>query len=121
MFLSSGIIDERLQTIITFATESYVAHAFGAASPGVGKGIGFAFLLIALQIITTLCSNHFMYRAASTGVLLRAGLINAIYKRSLRFTTRSRSKLPTGKLTNLISTDVSRIDTVCTFTGSVTF
>ncbi|VDB90127.1 unnamed protein product [Peniophora sp. CBMAI 1063] len=104
-----------VRTIITFATDSYVAHAFGTSVPGVGKGVGFALLLIALQIIMTLCSNHFMYRAASTGVLLRGGLISAIYNRSLRFTTRSRSKLPTGKLTNLISTDVSRIDTVCLY------
>lgn len=104
-----------VQTIITFAAESYIAHAVGTAPPGIGKGIGFAFLLIALQVMMTLCSNHFMYRAASTGVLLRGGLINAIYNRSLRFTARSRSKLPTGKLTNLISTDVSRIDTVCMF------
>ncbi|KZV72166.1 ABC transporter, partial [Peniophora sp. CONT] len=104
-----------VRTIITFATESYIAHAVGGDAPGIGKGIGFAFLLIALQIIMTLCSNHFMYRAASTGVLLRGGLINAIYTRSLRFTTRSRSKLSSGKLTNLISTDVSRIDTVCLY------
>jgi len=67
-----------------------------------------------------------MYRAASTGsvesrvihispkllagVLLRGGLIHAIYDRSLRLTSRARSTLTNGKLVNHISTDVSRID-----------
>ncbi|KIL64510.1 hypothetical protein M378DRAFT_163292 [Amanita muscaria Koide BX008] len=46
----------------------------------------------------------------STGVLLRGGLITAIYSRSLRLTSRARSTLTNGKLVNHISTDVSRID-----------
>jgi ABC-type bacteriocin/lantibiotic exporter with double-glycine peptidase domain len=46
----------------------------------------------------------------STGVLLRGGLIAAIYSRSLRLTSRARSTLTNGKLVNHISTDVSRID-----------
>lgn len=54
--------------------------------------------------------HHFFYRATSTGVLLRSGLITAIYARSLKLTSRARSTLPNGKLVNHISTDVSRID-----------
>lgn len=54
--------------------------------------------------------HHFYYRSTSTGVLLRGGLITAIYSRSLRLTTRARSSLPNGRLVNHISTDVSRID-----------
>lgn len=51
----------------------------------------------------------------STGVLLRGGLITAIYSRSLRLTTRARSSIPNGRLINHISTDVSRIDACCMF------
>jgi ABC-type multidrug transport system fused ATPase/permease subunit len=51
----------------------------------------------------------------STGVLLRGGLITAIYSRSLRLTARARSTLTNGKLVNHISTDVSRIDFCCGF------
>ncbi|TFY77333.1 hypothetical protein EWM64_g6678 [Hericium alpestre] len=57
----------------------------------------------------------FFYRSSSTGVLLRAGLITAIYNRALRLTSRARAKLPNGKLVNHISTDVSRIDFCCGF------
>ena len=51
----------------------------------------------------------------SSGVLLRGGLITAIYSRSLRLTTRARQTLPNGRLVNHISTDVSRIDFCCGF------
>ena len=78
--------------------------------PSIGKGIGLAFTLLALQVISSVCSNHFFYRSTATGVLLRGGLINAIYSRSIKFTARARSTLTNGKLVNHISTDVSRID-----------
>lgn len=63
-----------------------------------------------MQVITSLSTHHFFYRSMSTGVLLRGGLITAIYARSLRLTARARSTLTNGKLVNHISTDVSRID-----------
>lgn len=107
-----------VKAIIKFATESYADHRIpGAAAsvPGIGKGIGLAFGLLALQIVSSLCTHHFFYRSTSAGVLLRGGLITAVYNRSLRLTSRARSTLTNGKLVNHISTDVSRIDFCCGF------
>ncbi|TFY56998.1 hypothetical protein EVG20_g8713 [Dentipellis fragilis] len=104
-----------VKALINFATDSYVAHQTGGKAPGIGKGIGLAFGLMGLQVIGSLCTHHFFYRSSSSGVLLRAGLITAIYNRSLRLTSRARAKLPNGKLVNHISTDVSRIDFCCGF------
>jgi ABC-type multidrug transport system fused ATPase/permease subunit len=50
-----------------------------------------------------------------TGVLLRGGLITAIYNKALTLSTRARHIHPNGKLVNHISTDVSRIDFACQF------
>lgn len=83
--------------------------------PPVGRGVGLAIGLLLMQVLTSFCTHHFFYRATSTGVLLRGGLITAIYDRSLRLTTRARSTLTNGKLVNHISTDVSRIDFCCGF------
>ncbi|KAI0768063.1 P-loop containing nucleoside triphosphate hydrolase protein [Trametes elegans] len=83
--------------------------------PPIGKGVGLSIGLFALQIMSSLCTHHFFYRAASTGVLLRGGLITAIYDRSLRLSSRARATLTNGKLVNHISTDVSRIDFCCSF------
>jgi ATP-binding cassette subfamily C (CFTR/MRP) protein 1 len=41
------------------------------------------------------------------GVLTRASLISAIYKRSLSMTVGARATHPNGRLTNYISSDVS--------------
>ncbi|KAH9989454.1 ABC transporter [Russula vinacea] len=104
-----------LKSIINFTTASYIAHREGIRAPGVGKGIGYAIALVFLQLIASFCQHHFFYRSTSTGVLLRGGLITAIYSRSLRLTTRARATLPNGRLVNHISTDVSRIDFCCGF------
>jgi hypothetical protein len=103
------------QSLINYTTTSYVAHREGIRAPGIGKGIGLAIALVFLQLIGSLCQHHFFYRGTSTGVLLRGGLITAIYSRSLRLTTRARATLPNGRLVNHISTDVSRIDFCCGF------
>ena len=50
-----------------------------------------------------------------TGVLLRAGLITAIYNKALTLSTRARHVHSNGKLVNHISTDVSRVDAACQF------
>ncbi|KDR78881.1 hypothetical protein GALMADRAFT_244520 [Galerina marginata CBS 339.88] len=99
-----------VKAIIKFATESYSGHMLHQPVPSIGKGIGLTFVLLAMQLVASLCTHHFFYRSMSTGVLIRGGLITAIYDRSLRLTSRARSTLTNGKLVNHISTDVSRID-----------
>ncbi|TFY58828.1 hypothetical protein EVJ58_g6166 [Rhodofomes roseus] len=106
-----------VKALISFGTTSYYAHQAHAYDeiPPIGRGVGLAIGLLLMQVVTSLCTHHFFYRAASTGVLLRGGLITAIYSRSLRLTTRERTVLTNGKLVNHISTDVSRIDFCCGF------
>jgi hypothetical protein len=104
-----------VQALINFSTKSYGAHRTGGPVPGIGEGIGFVIGLLFLQLAASVCMHHFFYRSASAGVLLRGGLITAIYRRSLRLTSRARSTLTNGKLVNHISTDVSRIDFCCGF------
>lgn len=63
--------------------------------------------LWALTILQSVCQHQFFFRSMAIGVLARATLISAIYKRSLSLTVGSRSKHPNGKLINHISSDVS--------------
>ncbi|KAF7375201.1 Oligomycin resistance ATP-dependent permease YOR1 [Mycena sanguinolenta] len=99
-----------VKAIIKFATTSYTAHLAGEKAPPIGHGVGLAIALLLMQLIGSLGVHHFFYRAMATGVLVRGGLITAIYSRSLRLTSRARSTLTNGKLVNHISSDVSRID-----------
>ena len=91
------------------------AHRTGGTPPTIGKGVGMAIGLFLLQLFSSVCQHHYFYRSTTTGVLLRGGLITAIYERSLRLTNRARTTLTNGKLVNHISTDVSRIDFCCGF------
>lgn len=43
------------------------------------------------------------------GVLARATLVAAVYKRALSMTVEARTAHPNGQLTTLVSSDVSRI------------
>ena len=99
-----------VQAIITFATESYAGHIADTPMPPVGTGIGLCFALFALQLIASWCTQHFSYRSMACGVLLRGGLITAIYSRALSLSPRARVQMTNGRLVNHISTDVSRID-----------
>ncbi|PPQ72540.1 hypothetical protein CVT26_004018 [Gymnopilus dilepis] len=104
-----------MKAIITFVSESYYGHKFGQPIPSIGKGVGLSLGLLAMQIIASLGTQQFNYRSASTGVLIRGGMITAIYDRSLRLSSKARSTLTNGKLVNHISTDVSRLDFCAAF------
>jgi hypothetical protein len=71
--------------------------------------------LFFLQVLASFTLNHFFYRAAGTGVILRGALIAAIYNKAPTLSTRARHIHPNGKLVNHISTDVSRVDFACQF------
>ncbi|ELU39833.1 canalicular multispecific organic anion transporter 1 [Rhizoctonia solani AG-1 IA] len=105
----------KTKAIIQFGQESYAKHRVGVPAPPIGKGVGLAIGLFLLQIVSALSIHHGFYRSASTGVLLRTGLITAIYSRATQLTSRARSTLTNGKLVNHISTDVSRIDFATSF------
>ncbi|CAE6472878.1 unnamed protein product [Rhizoctonia solani] len=104
-----------VKAIIRFGQESYAKHHAGIPAPPIGRGVGLAIGLFLLQLVAALSIHHGFYRSASTGALLRTGLIAAIYSRSTQLTSRARSTLTNGKLVNHISTDVSRIDFATSF------
>lgn len=111
------IFVHHFQALVQFAQDSYDAVRSDppTKAPPIGKGVGLAFVLLVVQCISSACMHHFFYRSVSTGVLLRGGLITAIYSSSLRLSSRARLTLTNGKLVNHISTDVSRIDFCCSW------
>jgi ATP-binding cassette subfamily C (CFTR/MRP) protein 1 len=51
--------------------------------------------------------RQFFFRSMAIGVLVRATLISAVYKRALTLTVEARAAHPNGQLTTLVSSDVS--------------
>ena len=61
--------------------------------------------LFLMQLTASLCQHHYWYRASSTGVLVRGGLIAALYSRSFSLSPRARVTLPNGQLVTHIASD----------------
>ncbi|KAK0545187.1 hypothetical protein OC846_005775 [Tilletia horrida] len=75
-------------------------------NPHIGKGIGLSFALFFMQIGFSLFAHQAFYRSMQMGVMLRAALISAMFRRSLSLASKDRSA---GKLLGHTSTDISRI------------
>ncbi|EUC66120.1 ABC transporter protein YOR1, putative [Rhizoctonia solani AG-3 Rhs1AP] len=101
-----------VKALINFASESYAAHLAGTPAPSIGKGLGLAFGLLALQWLIMFLNVHAFHRSFTTGVLLRTALITSVFSRALSLTSRARTVggMTAGKFVGLISTDISRID-----------
>ncbi|AET40393.1 ATP-binding cassette transporter YOR1 Ecym_5660 [Eremothecium cymbalariae DBVPG len=76
----------------------------------VAHGIGYAIGASVLMLLNTLFFNHFMYESSATGVEAKSVLIKAILQKSIKFSTYARHSWPTGKITSMINTDLSRLE-----------
>jgi len=96
----------------------YRAEQDGTPKPNIGRGIGMAIGLWALVVFQSICQHQvrraqrlmtdhqFFFRSMAIGVLVRATLISAVYKRALSLTVEARASHPNGQLTTLVSSDV---------------
>ncbi|KAH8929257.1 ABC transporter [Atractiella rhizophila] len=101
--------------IIYFVTDASKSRRGQADDPPIGKGVGFAFLLLALQVIYSVCTHQMLSRSSQVGVLARGTLIAAIYRRAMVLSGKARITSNNAKLVNHISTDCSRIDFCANF------
>ncbi|GBB94362.1 hypothetical protein RclHR1_02340019 [Rhizophagus clarus] len=104
-----------LQVILTFAQESWMARNNKDASPTSSLGYSLAVILFIMQMGSTFCSNFYFYNSMETGFLVRTALITIIYRKAMMLSGKARSMFTTGKVTNIMSTDTTRLDFACSF------
>ncbi|TGZ78962.1 P-loop containing nucleoside triphosphate hydrolase protein [Ascodesmis nigricans] len=80
-----------LRFLIQFAVDSYNASEGETEKPAIGRGVGFAFGIAAIQGVTSLCVSQFIYRSMIVGGQLRAGLISMIFDKSLKISARAKA------------------------------
>ena len=82
-----------LRYLIQFATEAYYAsrNPHGTLGPHIGKGLGLAFGITAMQVLQSLGANQFIYRGMMVGGQCRAALISAIFEKSMKISGRARA------------------------------
>ncbi|KAF9325126.1 hypothetical protein BGZ91_002564 [Linnemannia elongata] len=94
-----------IKAILNFVTNSLRNRELGQAPP-LWHGILMSIGLYLMGIFASIALHQFWQRSTSTGVGIRTALITTIYRKGLLLSSS------TGKVTNLMSTDTTRLDFV---------
>ncbi|KIH87982.1 hypothetical protein SPBR_04593 [Sporothrix brasiliensis 5110] len=116
------MLGDSMQMISPLLIRYFIQDLDDPSERAYGAGFGYAVGLFAVLAFSVVTNIHGFYRAATTGILLRAALIHVIYRRAttqLTHEAKLRGNFATGKLTSLISADVSRIDFCCGYFHSL--
>ncbi|RLO07598.1 hypothetical protein DYB28_000408 [Aphanomyces astaci] len=60
-------------------------------------------------IVSSFCFRQYMYYVKETGLRFRSALVDQVFAKSLRLSSRAQQRRSTGEITNLMSIDASRI------------
>ncbi|XP_044496376.1 ABC transporter C family member 2-like isoform X4 [Mangifera indica] len=76
-------------------------------------GYAYAFLIFVGVSTGVLCEAQYFQNVWRVGFQLRSTLVAAIFRKSLRLTHESRKNFPSGKITNMITTDANALQQIC--------
>jgi ABC-type multidrug transport system fused ATPase/permease subunit len=107
-----------LKYLIYFVQDAYNAQFNGGVAPHIANGVGFVVGIACMQIVQSLCMNHYYYRAMILGGQVRSVLIACILDKAMKLSNRAKTGgakdneegWSNGRINNLMSTDTSRID-----------
>ncbi|RIB18714.1 P-loop containing nucleoside triphosphate hydrolase protein [Gigaspora rosea] len=102
-----------LRFILKFVTDAYYANFNSGVQPPAHVGYTLIVIMFLMQMSATISQNLYFYWGMETGILSRTILITAIYRKALVLSGKARGLFTNGKITNLMSTDTTRIDFAC--------
>ncbi|KAI3839082.1 hypothetical protein MKW98_031032, partial [Papaver atlanticum] len=76
-------------------------------------GYIYAFLIFVGVVLGVLSEAQYFQNVMRVGYRLRATLVAAVFRKSLRLTHEGRRKFPSGKITNLMTTDAEALQQIC--------
>ncbi|KAG5649793.1 hypothetical protein H0H81_002022 [Sphagnurus paluster] len=86
----------------------------GSNVPSNLQGFAIAALMFIASVIQTITLNQYFQRTFETGMRVRAGLVNAIYAKSIVLSNDERTRA-SGDIVNLMSVDATRLQDLCTY------
>ncbi|CAG8585937.1 5670_t:CDS:2, partial [Gigaspora rosea] len=102
-----------LMLMLNFVSESYFANIHNDVQPPAHIGYILIVILFIMKMSDSTLFAFSFFCGLETGVLSRTILITAIYRKALVLSGKARSLFTNGKITNLMSTDTTRIDYAC--------
>ncbi|KAL3522804.1 hypothetical protein ACH5RR_015638 [Cinchona calisaya] len=76
-------------------------------------GYVYAFSIFVGVVFGVLCEAQYFQNVMRVGYRLRATLVAAVFRKSLRLTHECRRKFASGKITNLMTTDAEALQQIC--------
>lgn len=80
-----------LRYLIEFASQAWVAARTDQPEPHIGRGIGITVGVTLLQVLQSLCVNHFIYKGMMVGGQSRGVLVGLIYEKAMVISGRARA------------------------------
>ncbi|XP_022898991.1 ABC transporter C family member 2-like isoform X2 [Olea europaea var. sylvestris] len=76
-------------------------------------GYVYAFSIFVAVSLGVLCEAQYFQNVMRVGFRLRSTLVAAIFRKSLWLTHESRKQFPSGKITNMMTTDANALQQIC--------
>ncbi|KAG0277921.1 hypothetical protein BGZ95_005074, partial [Linnemannia exigua] len=80
------------------------------SKPSAWYGYGLAILLLFICMVQTVLTQLFVRSVVGSGALLRNAIVDMIFQKSTRISSKDRLDYPDGTIFNLISNDATRLD-----------
>ncbi|KAK9267442.1 hypothetical protein L1049_009868 [Liquidambar formosana] len=111
LFLSISIGNDLSQ----FVGPVLLNHLLQSMQRGDPAWVGYiyAFSIFVGVSFGVLCEAQYFQNAMRVGFRLRSTLVAAIFRKSLRLTHEGRKNFPSGKITNMMTTDANSLQQIC--------
>lgn len=96
--------------LVTRQLIDFVEYKYFGVYTTYNRGIGLTFGAVILIFVNGLLLNHFFHNSMICGAQAKAILTKALLKKLFNLNAKSRYLFPAGRVTSLMSTDLSRID-----------
>ena len=80
-----------LRYLISFASSAYLAQHTHTKAPHIANGIGLVVGITLMQMLQSMCTNHFIYRGQIVGAQSRGTLITLIFEKSIKLSGRAKA------------------------------
>ncbi|KAF9112024.1 hypothetical protein BGX27_004109 [Mortierella sp. AM989] len=105
-FLQPVLLREMLRFVMSYKTES---------PQPLYRGYAIAFLMFICSVTQTTVLHQYFHLCFRTGMHVRAGLVTAIYQKSLRLSNSARQEFTVGEIVNHMSIDAQRLQDLVSY------
>eukprot|EP00158_Paraphelidium_tribonemae_P009276 Partr_v1_DN28821_c1_g1_i1_m34129 putative ATP-binding cassette, sub-family C (CFTR MRP), member len=96
--------------ITQFAVDTEAAVRADTERPSKPLGYLYAAIFIILQIISSVVLNRYFYHSTRISMQVRISLTAIIYRKMIKLSSLSRQKFSSGRILNMVSSDLTRIE-----------